>query len=170
MKEKQILTGNDIQLTETEKEFCYLYVYGGSDFAGQAAKCFQEVFGEDEKNISLASRRLLSKPYIHAHVKELFAQFQNETETVATKLQITETLKAVMEETANAQYTDRFGIPVSPAPLRAVSVNAAKALMDLYPIKHIHESKLRIEGSDGNVIFNVIVPEIKKKEDERETE
>ena len=87
---------------------------------------------------------------------------------MATKLQITETLKAVMEETAKAQYTDRFGVDVSPAPLRAVSVNAAKALMDLYPIKHVHESKLRIEGSDGNVIFNVIVPETQNKKDENQ--
>lgn len=29
--------------------------------------------------------------------------------------------------------------------------------MDIYPIKHTQESKLRIEGDNG-IIFNVIVP------------
>ena len=66
---------------------------------------------------------------------------------------------AVMEETATREYTDRFGIPLSPAPLRAVAVNAAKALMELYPIKHASESRLKIENGQGGVIFNVIVPQ-----------
>jgi hypothetical protein len=90
----------------------------------------------------------------------------SETETLALKLQLTETLKAVMEETATAKFEDRFGASLSPAPLRAVAVNAAKALMELYPVKHIHEARLRIEGADGSVIFNVIVPEAKTEEDE----
>ena len=87
---------------------------------------------------------------------------------MAVKLQVTETLKAVMDETATADFTDRFGVPLSPAPLRAVSVNAAKALMDIFPIKHKEESRLRIEGGDGNVIFNVIVPTNPSQDEERE--
>lgn len=82
-----------------------------------------------------------------------------EMEAVALKLQVAETLKTVMAEAATQSYIDRFGVLLSPAPLRAVSVNAAKALMELYPIKHAQESRLRIEGSDGNIIFNVIVPQ-----------
>ena len=62
-----------------------------------------------------------------------------------------------------------FGVPLSPAPLRAVSVNAAKALMDIFPIRHKEENRLRIEGSDGNVIFNVIVPQNPVKDGEAET-
>lgn len=31
-------------------------------------------------------------------------------------------------------------------------------LMEIFPIKHKEESCLRIEGADGGVIFNVIVP------------
>ena len=68
-----------------------------------------------------------------------------------------------------AATTDRFGVPLSPAPLRAVSVNAAKALMDIFPIRHKEENRLRIEGSDGNVIFNVIVPQNPVKDGEAET-
>ena len=60
---------------------------------------------------------------------------------MAVKLQVTETLKAVMDETATSDYTDRFGVP-----LRAVSVNASKALMDIFPIKHKEENRRRIEG------------------------
>ncbi|MCS2761533.1 hypothetical protein NXV13_10905 [Bacteroides ovatus] len=50
-----------------------------------------------------------------------------------------------------------------------VSVNAAKALMDIFPIRHKEENRLRIEGSDGNVIFNVIVPQNPVKDGEAET-
>ena len=159
----------DIQLSEAEEKFCNLYVFGGVDFAGQVQKCYEEVFGSDEKNRYRISRRLLSYPHIAARVRELTNSIQAETETLALKLQLTETLKAVMEETATAKFDDRFGISQSPAPLRAVSVNAAKALMELYPVKHIHETKLRIEGADGSVIFNVIVPESKNIR-ENETE
>lgn len=105
----------------------------------------------------MAARRLLAKPHILARIKELVEELQQETETLATKLQVAETLKAVMEETSTAKYTDKFGIDLSPAPLRAVSVNAAKALMELYPIRHNQEAKLRIEGESG-IVFNVIVP------------
>lgn len=153
-------------LTEQEERFCYLFVHGGPRFAGQREKCYREIFGDREKNISPASRRLLTEPHILEQVKELAGPLQAETETLAVKLQVTETLKAVMEETATARFSDKFGICLSPAPLRAVSVNAAKALMELYPIRHAQETKLRIEGANGGVTFNVIVPEIKLAENE----
>jgi hypothetical protein len=98
--------------------------------------------------------------------KEKTDALLSETETLALKLQLTETLKAVMEETATAKFEDRFGVSLSPAPLRAVAVNAAKALMELYPVKHVHETRLRIEGAGGNVIFNVVVPETKTENEE----
>jgi hypothetical protein len=156
-----------IILTEAEECFCELYVYGGCEFAGQVRKCYEEVFGKEGKNTYLLSRRFLAKPHILARVKELTAAMQSETETLAVKLQITETLKAVMEETARQTYEDRFGISLSPAPLRAVSVNAAKALMELYPVKHAQETKLKVEGADGHVIFNVVVPQTKAKDEDQ---
>lgn len=147
----------DIKLNAAEDEFCNLYVCGGSKYAGQASRCYIEVFGERVKYVSLAAKRLLGKPHIQARIKELIEELQQETETFATKLQVVETLKSVMEETSTAKYTDKFGIDLSPASLRAVSVNAAKALMDIYPIRHNQEAKLRIEGENG-IVFNVIVP------------
>jgi hypothetical protein len=157
---------SEIKWTEAEEKFCELYVYGGCEYAGQARKCYEAVFGAEGKNTYLLSRRFLAKPHILAKVKELAAVIQSETETLAVKLQLTETLKAVMEETATAQFEDKFGVFLSPAPLRAVSVNAAKALMELYPVKHAQEAKLRIEGADGRVIFNVVVPETKTKDED----
>lgn len=163
MKEKNT-EENSAALSEKEEEFCNLFIYGDMDFAGQHRKCYLEVFGET-RNLAVASRKLIGKPHIMARIKELAALVQNETETLAVKLQVAETLKAVMEETSSAAYADKFGVSLSPAPLRAVSVNAAKALMDLYPIKHAQETKLRIEG-EGGVVFNVIVPETKPPHEE----
>lgn len=147
------------RLTEQELQFCELYVNGGLEYAGRPKKCYVEVFGDKAaKNLNSAANYLMNKPHVLAHIKALLSSERFEMETAAIKLQVTETLKAVMNETATSDYTDRFGVPLSPAPLRAVSVNAAKALMEIFPIKHKEESRLRIEGADGGVIFNVIVP------------
>lgn len=146
-------------LTAQEEEFCELYVRGGTEYAGKQTKCFREVFGEQVENVNVASFRLVRDPRIHARIKEMTSSSQYEAETIAIKLQVAETLKSVMEETSKLEYTDRFGVPLSPAPLRAVAVNAAKALMELYPVKHASESRLKIENGQGGVIFNVIVPQ-----------
>lgn len=155
------------ELTTAQEQFCQLYVCGGVKYAGQLVKCFKEVFGEDYKDTILQARQLVREPAIMARIKELAADMTNETESIALKLQITETLRTILEETASSSYSDRFGNLLSPAPLRAVAVNAAKALMELYPVKHAQETKLRIEGSDGNVIFNVVVPQA-ADDDEKE--
>ena len=139
---------NELGLTKAESLFCDLYINGGREFAGQHCKCYREAFQDSGSGVSLKS------------IKKLSEQQQTDTEAIAVKLQVTETLKAVMEETSTAKYKDKWGMDLSPAPLRAVAVNAAKALMDLYPIKHAQEAKLKIEGGgDNGIIFNVIVPQ-----------
>ena len=155
-------------LTPDEGRFCQLYVAGGVGYAGQLGKCYKEVFAQDDKDVLLDARALLRQPQIVARIKELMVPFQSETEVMALKMQLTETLRSVMEETSTRNFTDKYGAPASPAPLRAVSVNAAKALMELYPVKHTHETKLRIEGSEGGVVFNVIVPEKRYENDAEE--
>lgn len=112
-------------LTEQELQFCNLYVNGGLEYAGRPKKCFVEVFGEDTvKNPYASANYLMNKPHVLAHIKALLSSERFEMETMAVKLQVTETLKAIKDETATSDYTDRFGVPLSPAPLRAVSVNA----------------------------------------------
>jgi hypothetical protein len=69
-----------------------------------------------------------------------------------------------------AGFLVKAGVALLPAPLQAVAVNAAKALMELYPVKHIHEMRLRIEGAGGSVIFNVVVPETKENGNEEKDE
>lgn len=152
-------------LTSQEKDFCDLYVLGGIKFAGKHRQCYKETFSADERTASIKSRELLSSPHIQARIRTMMENTKNDVETQAIKLQVTETLKAVMEESATGAYQDKWGIDLSPAPLRAVSVNAAKALMELYPIKHTQETRLKIEG-EGGVVFNVIVPTGTTKEDE----
>lgn len=138
---------NELGLTKAESLFCDLYINGGREFAGQHCKCYREAFQDSGSGVSLKSRRLLGKPHISERIKKLSEQQQTDTEAIAVKLQVTETLKAVMEETSTAKYKDKWGMDLSPAPLRAVAVNAAKALMDLYPIKHAQEAKLKIDLS-----------------------
>jgi len=165
---KKLSVDNEHILSAQEEQFCELFVYGGSEYAGQHVKCYTEVFAEGSLKVNLLSRKLLAKVEIQSRIRELMKGLQGETENMAIKLQVTETLRAVMEETSTAQFSDKFGIDLSPAPLRAVSVNAAKALMELYPIKHVHEARLKIEGDGGGIVFNVIVPENKQNEPNEE--
>ena len=146
-------------LSEEQERFCQLYVCGGRGFAGQLVNCFREAFGPGGQDPLFEARRVVRKPQVMARIKELVEPMYSETEVAAIKLQITETLRGVMEEASTGAFYDKFGNPLSPAPLRAVSVNAAKALMELYPVKHAHETKLKIEGAEGGVVFNVIVPQ-----------
>lgn len=149
----------EIKLTEKETEFCCLFVDGDKEFAGQAEACYKEIFGDTLKHTGLAARRLMCKEPVAAYIQELLERRNAELETAAVKLQVAETLKAVMSETAKGEYIDKFGVPISPASLRAVSVNAAKALMDIYPIKHSQAQAGKGDGNNGNIIFNVIVPQ-----------
>lgn len=146
-------------LTPQQEHFCQLYVCGGLQYAGQLIKCYEQVFGIEDEHYRVKALRLTRQPAVMARIRELGADMTNDTENIAVKMQISETLKAVMRETSQGIYKDRFGNPISPAPLRAVAVNAAKALMELYPVRHSSETKLKIEGSQNGIIFNVIVPQ-----------
>lgn len=155
-------------ITDQEKKFCRLYVFGGAQFAGRRAICYREVFGDGDGNISYLALNLIKRTAVSEYIKQLMDIEQRELETIAVKLQVSETLKAVMEETSTALFTDKFGVDLSPASLRAVAVNAAKALMDIYPVKNADNSK-KSENSGGNIIFNVIVPDgskLKKQNEE----
>lgn len=157
-------------LTAQEEQLCQLFVNGGVKFAGRYTPCYKEVFKDEASKTHLMAKKVFTRPGVIARIKELTQEADNETETIAVKLQIAETMKAVMEETADSSYTDKFGIKLSPAPLRAVSVNAARALMDIFPVKHSGDSKGKNEAV-GGVTFNVIVPvpvQITKEDDEEE--
>lgn len=146
-----------LPLTAQEEQLCQLFINGGMKFAGKRTSCYREVFKDESPKAYAVAYKVFGRPQVMARIKELVQEVDDETETIAMKLQITETLKAVMEETADASYTDKFGIKLSPAPLRAVSVNAARTLMDIYPVKHSGESKGKNEASTS-VTFNVVVP------------
>ncbi|MFR4462877.1 MAG: hypothetical protein ACLT63_19890 [Bacteroides xylanisolvens] len=85
-------------------------------------------------------------------------------ETMAVWCKI-ETLKAVSGRGGHFGLYGPFRVP---SPALMSSVNAAKAMMEIFPIRHKEESRLRIEGNDGNVIFNVIVPPKTTEDDQRE--
>ena len=159
----------EITLTDAEVLFCELYVNGGRKFAGQHAACYKEVFGETEK-IEIRSRHLLMQPHIREYLREMVDEDYRTTEKMAVKLQIAETLKAVMDETATGAYVDKFGVPLSPAPLRAVSVNAAKALMELYHIRQPQSGSSKDTQGNGGITFNVIVPQPPKNNESHEKE
>lgn len=148
-----------IELTEEEKLFCQLFVSGTAPYAGNATKCYTDVFHESGINVGYRSRQLLKKPAVQAYILEL--EEMSEETASGLKRFLTQNLIKIIEETSSAQYCDRRGNPLSPAPLRSVSVQAAKALMDMYPLKEAQVNKINIEGGENGITFNVVVPDAK---------
>lgn len=146
-------------LTDQEKLFCELFVNGTAPYAGNAVKCYSEVFQDDGLNANHRAKKLLKIP----HVQEYITELEELSVEMAgdMKRYLTQNLMKIIDETSSAQFYDRKGHALSPAPLRSVAVSATKALMDMYPVKEAQVNKLNIEGSDGEggIIFNVIVPD-----------
>jgi len=135
-------------LTEKEELFCQLFCNGGKRFAGNQVETYKQVFGDKENN-------KLTSPAVTSRIKDIMTN-KMENESYA-KVRVLETLFAIMDETREAKYKDKWGVSLSPAPLRAVSVNAAKAIADIYGFKAGGETGVTING-ENNVTFNVIVP------------
>lgn len=152
------------QITDQEKLFCELYVNGTAPYAGNAVKCYSEVFKEDGINIGNRAKGLLRTNRVRDYVKEL--EGMEAEEAVAMKRYLTQNLMSIVDECSTAQFYDRRGTALSPAPLRSVAVSAAKALMDIHPVKEAQVNKLNIEGAgEGGITFNVIVPDSKPLDD-----
>lgn len=156
------------QLTEDEATFCELYVNGSIEYVGNAAKCYSAVFQvQDPRRTRQLGRMLLIEPRIAKYVSELEKLAVEESKGM--KRYLTENLISIIGETSTAQYYDRNGTSLSPAPLRSVAVGAMKLLADMYPVKEAQISKLNIEGGDGaSITFNVIVPDAKPNNDPTE--
>jgi hypothetical protein len=154
-------------LTKDEELFCQLLVNGSAPYGGDAIKCYREVFHSDNILDGHKAKKLLAREDIQKYIEELEAE--NAKESVYVKKFLAENLKSIIKETSTAEYRDRRGTKLSPAPLRSVAVSASKALMELFPVREAQVSKLNIEGNGENgIVFNVIVPgsnEEKKQEE-----
>ena len=145
-------------LTENEKLFCELYATGEAPFAGDPSRCYEEAFGCVGKNSRNKALKILSNPEVQQYLKELEDVRQNEVKEMKNFL--TQNLKHVISECSQAEYRDRRGHLLSPAASRSVAVSAAKALMEMYPVKETQVNKLSIEGAgESGITFNVIMPE-----------
>lgn len=159
--------GNPKQLTDQEILFCELYANGEAPFAGDAAKCYKHVYNDTSARAKSHATRMLARPEIQDYLKSLDELSFEEVRYMKTFLR--ENLLNIVKECSTAEYRDRKGTLLSPAALRSVAVNASKALMDLYPVKEAHVSKLSIDGGgEGGITFNVIMPEQAKPENESE--
>ncbi len=150
-------------LTQQEIDFCELFVFGCDPYAGNARKCYTEIF-HDTSNVCLRkAKQLMLREDVKSFLEELRSIANYETTDLKSRL--TEKLLSIIEETSTAQFKDRRGTLLSTAPLRSVAVQAAKALMEIHPIKVAQESKLELKGNgDAGIVFNVIVPEQNKAE------
>lgn len=149
-------------LDDDTRYFCELYVNGDAPYGGNAARCYREVFGDNgskTKGLSYhRSRKLLEREDVQTYITEL--KGKEEFDKDSLKRFMTRNLMSIIEETSSDRYYGENGLPLSPAALRSVSVNATKALMDLHGVKSPNETRIDLgdgEG-DGGITFNVIVP------------
>lgn len=146
-------------LSQKERDFCELFIFGCDPYTGNARKCYEELFNVSSLTSLKDAQELMAREDVNEYLTQLriVANYNN----ADLKARLTEKLLHIIDETSTAQYTDRRGTVLSPAPLRSVAVQATKALMELHPIKVAQESKLELTGGDGNagITFNVIVPQ-----------
>ena len=156
---------DNTKLTEQEELFCELYVHGTAPYAGNEVKCYSEVFKDNGLRARHRAMELMGRDYIGKYIEQLEAE--DKASTSGMKRYLTQNLMKILEETSTAQFRDRRGTLLSTAPLRSVAVSAAKALMDLYPVKQSQTTNLNIEGNSGKggITFNVILPDAKKSEE-----
>lgn len=155
------------QITDQEKLFCELFVNGTAPYAGNCVKCYSQVFKDDGINVGNRAKYLLRTDRVKAYIEELEGLEAEEAATM--KRYLTQNLMKIVDECSTAQFYDRRGTALSPAPLRSVAVSAAKALMDIHPVKEAQVSKLNIEGAgESGITFNVIVPDSKPIDDPTE--
>lgn len=149
-------------ITEKENQFCELYVFGCDPYGGNARKCYADVYNcKDASKCLMKARDLMSRNDVHDYLLQL--QTINRVETGEIKQRLTEKLLHIIDETSAAEFYDRRGVKLSVAPLRAVAVQASRALMDMYPVRVAQESKLELNGNgEQGIVFNVIVPNKKE--------
>lgn len=144
-------------LSKQEKDFCELLTFGSDPYAGNVSKCYEDIFGEKSNVSRIKAKELMERDDVKEYVKHL--RLLANYETADVKARLTEKLFHIIDETSTAQYTDRRGNVLSPAPLRSVAVQASKALMEMYPVKVAQENKLELSGGNGDegIVFNVVI-------------
>lgn len=153
-------------LSKKEQMFCELYAAGNAPYAGNMAKCYEEVFGDSEPDSGMRAYLLLSRPDVQRYLSEISALGYERSKYM--KKFLNSTLMHIVDEMAYCKpAVDRNGKPIPASSSRGVAVSAAKLLMDLNGLKAGgHENELKIKnGSGGNITFNVIVPGSQKKEE-----
>lgn len=161
------------KLSDKEQKFCLIYTNGPAPYNGNEVRCWQLVFngsttlprGEEEVEIALDASKFIQRDDVKEYIDSINALSIVNASTLRPR--ITQTLLKIMDECSTAQYEDRWGIKIQPAAMRAVAVNAASKLTDMYGIKEDIAHKIQIEGSDGDgITFNLIAPQPTKKDDE----
>lgn len=167
---------NDIKttLTEVEKKFCLIYTNGPAPYVGNEVRCYQLVFNDSthepvggmEIEVSLQAHEFMNREDVKDYIDKLNAL--SVVNAASLRPRLTQTLLKIMDECATAKYEDKWGTELSPAALRAVAVNAAGKLTDMYGIKEDIAHKISLEGADGEgITFNLIAPQpTPKPEDE----
>lgn len=143
-------------LTKEEELFCELYANGDAPFGGNAARCYEEAFNYTGGRSRSKAIRLLACDYIQEYLEGLEKLTYEEAKYM--KKFLTRNLMNIVDECASKSAVNKHGVEVSPAALRSVAVSASKALMELYPVKEAQKISLD-GGGDGNITFNVIMPE-----------
>lgn len=158
---------NPVGLNDREQKFCELYAAGKAPFAGNAVKCYEEAFGDDDPLSGMKAHILLSRHEVQRYLSEISSLDFDKTKYMKEFLNTT--LMSIAYEMAHCEGAkDRNGNLMPPSSCRGVAVSAMKLLMDMNGLKEGgHDAELKIKNeSGGNITFNVIVPAGTKQKEE----
>lgn len=141
------------EITQAEKDFCDLYIFGSALFSYKADTCYMRAMegflegdiiecSEDpikkSKYIQLG-KKLLRQKHIKEHIKALIREEDQDYRRESIREMLIGVYHDMVLNASNTSVTNEDGSSFVPASQRAVAIQAGKALAELISIKDTDE-------------------------------
>lgn len=92
-------------LNKQEIDFCELFIFGCDPYAGNARKCYEDIFYDSSHTSLRKAKQLMARDDVQEYINQLRAIANYETADL--KARLTEKLLHIIDETSTAKYTKR---------------------------------------------------------------
>lgn len=150
------------ELTEEEKVFVNLLVWGGIDYQANEKLCYEKAFDvkANKKNAKTA-KELVARSEISKMIADEQKQF--DTTLKSEKYKNIAVLAQIRDEMSQSVKFDRKGRSVAPAADRTVAIKAIETMNKMIGVGEETEDKNK--QKDTGITINLIAPEPKQEED-----
>ena len=99
-------------LNKQEIDFCELFIFGCDPYAGNARKCYEDIFYDSSHTSLRKAKQLMARDDVQEYINQLRAIANYETADL--KARLTEKLLHIIDETASISSVTANAVPPSP--------------------------------------------------------